>query len=205
MLAIRLPPDVLACGPCGSERDDAGSVRSRGDGGDDGTERRRAKPGGARSWHCRPHHRHPLIERFPMPKRSTSDPAGGLWMGWSRMQGRDLPGPRSRRVRRARPCHRAQALHRAVAGTGLKRAALGPDCALADDHRRRCPPGHGRIVRAQASEGGCRRSTRTCSAPRSNAVPLPGWRSSHHYSTNRSPANEKPSRMPSQRATGTSP
>ena len=58
------------------------SVRSRGDGGDDGTERRRAKPGRARSWHRRPHHRHPLIERFPMPKRSTLRPTrrivGGL-------------------------------------------------------------------------------------------------------------------------------
>ena len=58
------------------------SVRSRGDGGDDGTERRRAKPGRARSWHRRPHHRHPLIERFPMPKRSTLGPTrrtvGGL-------------------------------------------------------------------------------------------------------------------------------
>ena len=62
--------------------DEAESVRSRGDGGDDGTERRRAKPGRARSWHRRPHHRHPLIERFheadvpaPVPPQAHT-PAG---------------------------------------------------------------------------------------------------------------------------------
>ena len=41
------------------------SVRSRGDGGDHGTERSRPKPGTTRRWHRRPHHRHPLTERFP--------------------------------------------------------------------------------------------------------------------------------------------
>ena len=42
----------------------AESVRSGGDGGDDGDERRRVRPGRTRCWHRRLHHRHGVTERF---------------------------------------------------------------------------------------------------------------------------------------------
>ena len=77
------------------------SVRSRGDGGDDGTERSRPKPGRTRRWHRRPHRRHPLNERFPAAGRK---PEGGIaWPSSSTAPSPSAPSMRSP-SRTATPC-----------------------------------------------------------------------------------------------------